>query len=348
MATEPVYCTRERVKAATSSTSFVDALVDDAIGAASRIIDSECHRKFYPTTATRSFDWPPDQTSRSWRLWLDNNELVSLASLTVAGTSATVGSFLLEPVNEGPPYTHLEANLSTSAAFSASTTHQRAIALTGVFGYDNITQAAGTTAANQSDTTGTSLTITNDTFGVGDLITINSERLFVSELAFADVGKNTNSTVAAQKNDDSIPIETAHGIIAGDRIRINTEEMTVRALVGATSLTVDRATNGTTLAAHGSGDDVYAIRTATVERGATGSTAATSTSGAAITRQVYQPLIEQWCVAEAVVQLSQQSAGYARTAGSGDNQRETIGRGLVDIRARALGAHGRRHRMASV
>ena len=349
MATEPWYSTRERVRAAIGFSERTDALVDRAIAAASRIVDGDTHRRFYPETDTRSFDWPPPQRSTSWRLWLDNHELISLSSITVAGgTSATAANFNLEPVNDGPPYSHLEADLSTTAAFSAGTTHQQAIALTGLFGYDNVTESAGTTAANQGDTTGTSLTLTNDTVGVGDLITIGSERHMVTELAFADVTKNTNGTVAAQKNDDSIPIETGHGIIAGDRIRINTEEMKVRALVGATSLTVDRATNGTLLAAHGSGDDVYAIRTATVERGATGSTAATSTSGAAITRQVYQPLIEQWCIAEAVVILSQQSAGFARTSGTGSNEAETIGLGLVDIRERALAAHGRRIRTAAV
>ncbi len=351
MATTPRYTTRERVRAATgaAATTRTDQLVDRAIAAASRIVDTETHRRFYPEFATRRFDWPPPQTSKTWRLWLDSSPIVSLTSLTIGGTAATVSEFLLEPVNDGPPYNLIEVDLSTSAAWSAGTTHQRAIAIVGVWGWNNVTIGAGTTAANQSDTTGTALTVTNGgQLGVGDLITIGSERHMVVEVEFADVGKNTNGTVAAQVSDDSIPIETGHGLIAGETIRVNTEQMLILSLVGATSLTVDRAVNGTTLAAHSSGDDVYSNTAVTVERGATGTTAATSTSGATIVRQVYPSLLEQWCIAEAVVILSQQGAGWARTAGTGDNVRETIGRGLVDIRERALAVYGRRVRVEAI
>ncbi len=344
----PVYTTRERVQAAAGFTVRTEALVDRAIAAASRIIDGDTHRTFFPQTATRVFDWPPEQTARSWRLWLDSSPIISMTSLTIAGTAATVGNFNLEPANEGPPFNLIEVDLSTAAAWSAGTTHQQAISIVGVWGWDDVTATAGTTSEDLTDSE-TDMSVTNGgLLGVGDLAIIASERMYVSEIEFEDVGKNTNSTVAAQVSDVSIPIETAHGVIAGETIRINSEEMLVLALVGATSLTVVRAVNGSVLASHGSGDDVYADRLVTVERAVTGSTAASSSSGVAITRQVVTPLIEQWCIAEAIVGLAQQGSAYARTAGAGDNQRETIGRGLVDLRERAMVAHGRRVRPSVV
>ena len=347
MATEPVYSTRERVRAAAGFSERTDVLVDRAIGASSRIIDAECHRQFYPETATRVFDWPAPQTSRTWRLWLEQNSIISVTSLTVAGTAQTVASFLLEPANDGPPFNLIETDLSTSAAWASGSTHQRAISIVGLWGYDDVTESAGTTAEDMTDSE-TDLSVTNGgALGVGDLITIGSERNMVVEVAFEDTAVNTDGTVAAQKNDTSIPTADESGNAVGETIRINDEQMEITSITTG-NLNVLRAVNGTVLAAHGSGDDIYANRLVTVERGATGSTAAASSSGAAITRQVYPSLIEQWCIAEAVVQLAQQSAAYARTAGTADNQRETVGAGLVDLRDRALSSYARKHRTSVV
>lgn len=338
---QPVYATREAVKAASGFTETTDALVDRAIAAASRVIEGQCHRVFYPTTATRVFDWPPPQTSRSWRLWLDHNSLISLTSMTIAGTAATVSEFNLEPANDGPPYDSIEVDLSTAAAWSASTTHQQAISIVGVWGYDNITEEAGTTAEDMTDSE-TDLSVTNGgLFGVGDLLTIGGERVSVEEIEFEDTAVNTDDTIAESKSDTSIPTADETGNVAGETIRINDEQMLITSTTTG-NLNVRRAQNGTVLAAHASGDDIYANRLVTIDRGVTGKVA--SSSGAAITKQVYQPLVVQWCIAEAVVQLAQQSAGYARTAGSGDNQRETVGLGLVDIAEKAMARYGRRVR----
>lgn len=352
MATTPVYTTRERVKAAAGFTETNDALVDRAIAAASRIIDADCHRVFYPTTAARVFDWPAHQTTSSYRLWFHDEgagaDCISISAITTAGgsTTETVGNFNLEPANTGPPYTHLEVDLSSSSSFAAGTTHQQAISITGVWGYDNVTTSAGTTAEDMTAAE-TDLSMTNGGLvGVGDLITIGSERLMVTNVSTEDSTVNINANMTAAVNDQTLPVASVSGWIAGETVLVNNERMLIRDI--GTVITVQRAYDGSTLAAHTSGDDIYVNRLATVERGATGSTAATSSSGAAITRQVYPSLIEQWCLAEAVVQLQQETAGWARTSGSGDNQRETIGKGLSDIRERALRAYGRRARAAVV
>lgn len=348
MATKPSYTTRERVKAAAGFAERSDDLVDQAVAAASRTVDADTHRVFYPSTETRVFDWRPPQTSRSWRLWITPDELISLTTLTVAGVVQTNSDFFLEPANDGPPYSHIEVDLSTSAAWSADQTHQRAVSIVGLWGYDNETVTAGTTSANVADTTSTALSVTNGgLIGVGDLITLEGERRVVTGVDFADTTKTTTGAPTAQKNDVTITAGAAHGIIVGETIRINSEQMKVEG-VDATTVTVERNVNGSTLAAHSASDAIWANRALTTERGSTGSTAATSTAGDAITRQQYPSLIEQWCTAEAIVELAQKSAAYARTAGQGDNTRETVGKGLVALRERALAAHGRRVRMGVV
>jgi uncharacterized Zn finger protein len=344
---DPVYTTRERVKAAAGFTELTDSLIDRAIRTASRLIEGQCHRKFYPQSATRVFDWPPPQTSRSWRLWLDQNDLISVTSITIAGTGQTVGNFNLEPANDGPPYDSIEVDLSTSASFTAGDTHQQSVSIVGFWGWDNVKDSAGTTAEDMT-TSETDLSVTNGgLFGVGDLLTIGAERVLVEEIEFEDTAVNTDGTVSAQVNDTTIPTADESGNVVGETIRINDEQMLITSITTG-NLNVLRAQNGTALAAHGSGDDIYANRLVTLERAVTGTSAVATSSGEAISKQVYQPLIEQWCTAEAIVNLAQQSAAYARTAGAADNERETIGRGLVDLREMALALHGRRVRTAAV
>jgi hypothetical protein len=49
-----------------------------------------------------------------------------------------------------------------------------------------------------------------------------------------------------------------------------------------------------------------------------------------------------------VVALEQNAAGYARTVGSGNSERETSGAGIEDIRNRAMQAFGRLNRSTAI
>ena len=132
------YTTREAVKTATdqAATARLNARVDDAIESASRTIDNTMHRKFWPQTETRYKDWPPPQRSRSWVLWLDEDELISVSALSSGGVTIPSGDYFLRP-DTGPPYNRIEIDLASSSAWSSGSTHQQAIAITGVFGYRN-------------------------------------------------------------------------------------------------------------------------------------------------------------------------------------------------------------------
>jgi hypothetical protein len=118
--------------------------------------------------------------------------------------------------------------------------------------------------------------------------------------------------------------------------------------IAGNALVVTRAWDGSTIAAHAVGASIYAPRTLTVVRGALGTTAATHSNGASVARCDPPGSVRQLCIAEALTDLLQGRSGYARTAGSGDNERETSGKGLADLRARVHTSHGRKARTRAV
>jgi hypothetical protein len=145
----------------------------------------------------------------------------------------------------------------------------------------------------------------------------------------------------------SITGVTAGTITVGETLLVDSERMLVVDVAG-TTLTVKRAWDGTVLAAHTSGADLYAPRTVTVTRGALGSTAATHTISTALTRHVVPGPVRELSVAETVNLLLQRQSGYARTVGSGDNVRESSGRGLRSLRDQVWTSHGRKVRLGAV
>lgn len=164
------YCTREQVKAALDSkeTARSNAQIDRAIESASRTIDGGkrigglMRRRFYPEVRTQTFDWPNGQYARSWRLWLDQHELIDVTSITSGGVTLAPGEYLLRP-DDSPPYNRVEIDLSSSAAWSSGNTHQRAISIVGTFGYCADEAPAGELALAVASTTAMSITV----FGLG-------------------------------------------------------------------------------------------------------------------------------------------------------------------------------------
>ncbi|PZT70196.1 hypothetical protein DN402_31755 [Streptomyces sp. SW4] len=131
---DPVYATREEVQRAldVEPTARSARQIDRALQSASRSVDALCHRRFFPWQGVRRFDWPDSQYRPSWRLWLDDNELISLTSLTSGGQTIATGDVLLYPAG-GPPYNRIETSLGSSAAFGGGDTHQQDIAITGLW-----------------------------------------------------------------------------------------------------------------------------------------------------------------------------------------------------------------------
>ena len=351
----PCYASRETVKRALDvhETARANAQVDRAIEAASNAVEGCLHRRFYPWTGTRYFDWPPRQTSRPWRLWLDSNELVSVSALTVAGTALTAGQYFLRRSDDKdePPYTHVEINLATSAAFSSEATHQRAIAITGTWaGCPLVTAPAGAVDGAVNDTVTTVTASNSAALGVGDLVSCGTEWLLVTDKAMVDTGVNIDAadSLAANKADVSITMSTTTKAPAVDEtILIGSERMLVVDVAGSV-LTVIRGYDGSVLATHAATADIYAPRSLTVARGAVGSTAASHADLAVLTRHVYPPLVRDLATAYSLNQVLQETAGYARVAGSGENAREFTGRGVAALEEDAWTAHGRKARIKAV
>lgn len=334
MLSRATYCTREDVLSVLQvlQTPRAYPQVDRAIESATDNIDRRCHRTFHPTTATRYFPWPDANSSAvSWRFWLDDNELGgALTTLTSGGT--TITSYFLEPQAAGPPYNRIEINTASTAAFSTGSTHQRAIVVTGPFGYSTATQAATALAGALASTSATTLAVADGSqVGVGDLLVIDSERLIVTGRSALTSAQTLQTPMTASAANTSCAVTTGTAFHIGEVITLDTEQMLITEITGNT-LTVERAVNSSVLATH-AGSTIYAPRTLTVVRGANGTTAATHLDAAPVLRSWVPAPVRSLAIAESIVELQQGGAGYARTAGSGENERVIgAGAGLSDLR----------------
>ncbi len=329
---EPMYTTRQRVKHAVDLRlgALVDLDVDSAIRSGSRSVEGLLKRYFWPELATRYEDFPERGAGNTYSsIWL-TRELAATPTAVTAGGSA-VTTFLPRP-DTGPPYGQLALN---EGAWTPTTgLGLRSIAITGLWGYRDDTEPAGQ-LAEALDASETGVDVSNSAaVGVGDLIKIESERMAVTEADLLDTGVDTTASLAASQSITAIPVGDGTAVHRREIITIGTEQMYVLGIVGNT-LSVRRAWSGSTLAAHNSGASVYAPRSLTVVRGAQGSTAASHSSATAIVRTVVPSLVERLTQAYAMVELLNAAAGYARTAGAGESEREVAGRQVKALEAQA-------------
>lgn len=350
MGSTPWYATRESVKTTldVAETARNNAQVDRAIDAASRSAEGLLHRIFYPHIATKYFDWPNGQYARAWRMWLGQNELISLSALVAGGTTIVPADYFLEPNEYGPPYDRIEMDLGSQSAFSAGPTFQRSVQATGLWGYtDDGTNVGTTTEVLDSSETGVDVDgATAALIGVGSLLTVDTERLLITERGTLTTGQTLLTPLTDVDNDVTAGVTTGSAFAVGEVILLDSEKMKIVDIAG-NSLTVIRAWDGSVLANH-TGSTIYGYRTLTVVRGAVGSTAASHLTGATITRWDPPALLNELVVAESVVLLEQGAGGYGRSTGSSDrSEAPAVGRGLRDIRDMAVSQIGRQARTAA-
>jgi hypothetical protein len=334
------YASREQLKSALdiAETARNNTQVDRALESASRAVEGDLHRRFYPLTATRTFDWPNRSYSRPWRLWLDQHELISVTTLTAGGVVIAPGDFLLRP-DDGPPFTHIELDLSSRASFAAGSTHQRAISINGVFGHSADEAPAGALEAAVADTTGTTVDVTDSaTTGVGTILRCETERMIVTGRGMLDTGQNLQAALTASHADTALTAQDGTGYTVGEVLLLDAERM----------LLVDIAGDRSVLGAHSIGADIYAPRRLTVQRGALGTAATTHPDTTALTRHIPPGPIVVYTLALAINTVLQETAGYARTIGSAENEQEAAGRGLRSARAEAWKTYARKARMRAV
>lgn len=344
------YTTREEVKASLDikDSAHANAQIDRLIAAATESIDGDMRRSFAPVVATRLFDWPNEwqRGTPAWRLWLNQNDLIAITAMSSGGITIPAPARVLYP-DTGPPYTRLEIDRDSTSAFGGGSTPQLDISITGLWGYRNNEQDAGTLAAAINSTAATTITVSNSALiGVGQLIRVDDERMIVTGRASVDTTANLSGTIGANLATTLVPVTSSAVVAVGEVILLDAERMIIDDIAG-NNLLVRRAQDGTVLAAHTS-SDVYAPRLLTVERGALGTTAATHTTAAPIAKWVAPPLIGQLSRAETLVAMQQEPSAYARVIGTGDNAREATGQGLADLRRRACAAHARQIRLRAV
>lgn len=353
MTSIPTYATREDVKAALDfkQTARADRAIDRALHTASRGVDALCRRRFYPELATRSWDWPNSQRARPWRLWLDENELVSVTEVTTGGETVPLAAVLLEPNQYGPPYNQVQLDISSATSgWISGDTHQRSITITGLYAGCRIDETTlGVTTGALTDTA-TTIGVDADTSalaGVGSLLRLGTERVIVTGRTQVATGQTLTADLDAQAKTALVAVSDGEGFAVDETVLIDGERMLIVDIAGDT-LIVRRAWDGSTIATHTSGTAVYAPRTLTLTRGALGTTAAAHSSGATIHRFDPPSLVHQLSLAEAINIVLQEQAGWFRTASGGSTSREASLAALTALRTQVYDALGRKARLRGV
>lgn len=350
MGDTPWYASRESVKRAinVSASAYLDREVDAALGAAVEKIHGDLHlRHFWPQLDTRYFDWPDRQAGVTGILYLGKDRLISATSVTSGDGILLPAEYYLRP-DTGPPYRQVEVNLASSSGFtSAMGGPQRAVAIVGLWGWTDDDMTAGTLVSAINASTTTVVLSDSGAVGVGDLIQIGTERMVVQERALIDTGINAAGGLTLSDADRALVVADGTQFHSWEELTIDAEQLLVQAVAGNT-LIVKRAVNGSVLAAHSIGADIYARRQLTVLRGAVGSTAAIHAQADPATRWLPPALIEQLCRAEAIVGFSQGQAGYSETSGAGAAARDTPGPGIDQLRYDAYTRYGRQARKTAI
>jgi hypothetical protein len=352
--TAPWYATREQVQRAldVKETARSNAQIDRALDSASRSVEGLTHRRFYPQQATRYFDWPNGQYARPWRLWLDDNELISVTTLTTGGTTISASDFFLRRSDnkDEAPYSLLELDLDSNAAFGGSATAQRDIAILGLYGHGNNETSTGTLAAAVSTTTATTVTVdgpASAALGVGSLLRVDNERMIVTSRTQVTTGQTLQVALTDQMKDVTVQVTTGSAYAADEMLLLDSERMLIIDVAG-NALTVQRKWDGSTLAAH-TAPTIYAARTLTVQRGALGTTAATHSNAAPVYRWDPPGPVNALAIAEAMEQLLQEQAGYGRVPKATGGRSSGAGASPLDaLRDRVYDSHGRKGRVRAV
>jgi len=336
------FCSREATKrAAGIAGASRDAQIDRIIEGVSRQVERMTRRWFIPRTETRLYRWTSGRGSGTV-LWLDA-DLISVTTLQTKAqdsspTTISSSDYFLEPNNTGPPYSRIEIDLSSTAAFEAGDTPQRSISVAGSWGYSNDTVAAGTVASGlASDATATSMVCSDGSLiDVGDTLLIESEQVFVSERTAAQIGSQLiDGALTATQSQTSVTVDDGTQFNAGEVILVDAEKMFIDSISGNV-LTVRRGWDGTTLAAHSDDTAVYGYRTLTIVRGVNGTTAATHANSTAVTKYAPPYDVQSLCIAEAVAVAAQEGAAWGREVGPGEGAQELSGRALGDLRKRTV------------
>lgn len=345
------YTTVEKVMRAADikASAYLTSEIGDAIESASQAVDElvqlgdATRPAFAPWEGSITFDWPIQNNSSAYMFWLNQFKLAEINTVTSGGNS--IGSSVYGWPASGGPFSALCVDTATTAALDQGPTGtgQRSLVIGGTWGTLGRDEARSAWTLGASVAESATSALIYAPIGIGSLVLAGDERMIVTGRAWAASGQ-TASALAAQVSAQAITVTDTSAFLAGEEILIDSERMLIRD-VSTGTLIVQRASSGTTLAAHSAGGAISWARTCLIERGALGTSAESHSAGAAIS--IYRPpaLVEQLTIAYAIDRRAQESAGYARTIGQGEGERQVSARGIADLERRVLAAYGRiRHR----
>lgn len=340
---EVPYCTRAAVQRELNYADNwrINRRIDSKILQASRDVEGICHRMFYPLTATRSFDVPETDT-----LWLYQHELSSVTTIVSGETTMTADDYILRP-ESGPPYGWIDVNWSGATGWQAAQTWQRAISITGDYGWPTHTNTGPLLNGSILSSASTIAVDSSADAGPGSILLAGTERMVCTDSALSTTSATITADLTAQKSDQTLTVSDGTLLDQGELIAIGGERMFIESIAG-NSVTVTRAANGSTLATHSSSTTIYAPRTLTVARGQLGTVSASHTGNTQIYLLTPPSLVTEYTLAAACTALEHGSSGYARSVGSGESQRAAEDRGLSALAESLYQAYGRKARSRAV
>jgi len=375
--TRPAYCSRDDVKRAMDLevTTVDDRRIDRAIQSVAETIEGHLHRYFYPLDSTHFLDWPNWQYAYPWTFWFDQpggHDLWVMTQMqSPSGTTIPLWQVFLEPVNRKPgwPFTRMELDRSTTAAWGAGPTPQHSIWVTGTWGWYSPV-AAGTLTASAGTSDATVMVSDGSQAGAGDVLilepgtaaapfpaypgtagalgAVTGERCIVTGKSAAATGLTQSGAGCSTQSASDVALSTTgSGILnVGEVILLDQEQMLITDITGSVA-TVKRAWNGTILQSH-SAATVNAYRQLSVLRGQLGTTAASHAQASAVAVHRAPGLIRDLSIAESLNRVLQETSGYARTAGSGEAAMPAPGLGLADLWDECETTFGRKGRIRAI
>lgn len=201
------YVTARGQSSSTDATD--DVMIETFLKAASRYIDAQTGRRFYPFVQTRYYDVPDDRT-----LTLDTDLLAVTSLVNGDGTTIPSTEYTLKPRNETPhQYIRLQDDSTYYWASNSAGDMHDVIAVTGIWGYHNKYNQAwllGSTLAEALDAIETGTDVTSGTlFAEGNIIKADNELMYVSAKAtntLTNTRGENGSTAASHDNGGNVYI----------------------------------------------------------------------------------------------------------------------------------------------
>ncbi len=316
------------------------------IRSATKDFETDCRRCFIPYLGEKMWRWPTDFPGWTWRLWTEE-DLLAVTTLYAAAEDTppiTLTHYFLEPQQFGPPYNRVEVDLSSQDVFQSGNTPQRSAAIVGKWGYYEALASADTLVSGlASDLAATTCVVSNSApCETGEMLKADEEQMQIVLRAFIDTTATLAADLAATAAAVSVQVSSGALIHAGEIIAIDSEKMFVVFIVGNV-LTVERAYDGSVLAAHTMSAAVNAPRGLTLERAQNGTVAALHANSLALQKYVVPDDLAIVIQGETLSKYEQGLAHWGRTVGSagGGVDIESTGRALAQFRARMVDKYKR-------